>query len=84
MGTEEHLVGDLLLSEIRLLEQLRKASDAALREVGGLEFRKHHLLQQVAAYEARAQTVLQEAAARLGIPEGETWKVTPDGKVFRG
>ena len=76
--------GELSLSEMRLLEQLRVAGDNLVREIGALEIRKAGLLTRFNQIDAQAQGVLLTAAKRLGIPPEETWQVTPEGKVLRG
>lgn len=78
------VVGELSLSEMRLLEQLRGKANSVLLEIGNLEVRKALLLEQFGQCEAKAQEVLNGAAQRLGIPKGETWQVLPDGKVVAG
>lgn len=76
--------GELSLSEMRLLEQLRVTGDNLVREIGALEVRKAGLLIRFNQIDAQAQGVLLTAAKRLGIPPEETWQVTPEGKVLRG
>ncbi len=76
-------VGELTVGEMRALEGLRSASDTIVREIGTFEVRKSQLLSRLAQFEAQAQGVLNGAAKRLNIPQGETWHVTPEGKVRR-
>lgn len=75
--------GELTITEMRTLEHLRKTGDALVREIGGLEVRKAALLKQLDRVESQAQTVLAQVAARLNIPEGETWQATSEGTVHR-
>lgn len=77
-------VGELTLGEMRLLESLRANADALVREIGHLEVRKANTIVRLGQFEAQAQSLLGETAKRLGIPNGETWHVTPEGKVRRG
>jgi hypothetical protein len=77
-------VGELTVGEQRLLESLRGGADQIVREIGNLEVRKHQLFGRLQQLEGQAQSVLNNAAKRLNIPQGETWHVTPDGKVRRG
>jgi len=77
-------VGELTVGEMRALEGLRASSDTIVREIGSYEVRKSQLLARLAQYEAQAQGVLQGAAKRLNIPQGETWHVSPEGKVRKG
>ena len=77
-------VGELTVGEMRLINQLRTGADQVVREIGNLEVRKSHLLAQLSQIEAQGQGVLAAAAKRLNIPEGETWHLSPDGKIRRG
>ena len=77
------VVGELSLSEMRQLEQLRGQGDNLVREIGALEVRKAALLTRYGQIDAQMQGVLSAAAERLGIPSGETWQVTSEGKVLR-
>ena len=79
-----HVAGELSLSEMRLLEQLRASGDNVVREIGALEVRKAGLLARFDQIETQAQDVLHAVARRLGIPPEEAWQVTPEGKVLRG
>jgi len=83
-STSHEDVGELTVGEMRALEGLRAASDTLVREIGSFEVRKSQLLARLNQYESQAQGVLQGAAKRLNIPSGETWHVTPEGKVRRG
>jgi hypothetical protein len=75
---------ELSLSEMRAINQLRAEGDNLVREIGGLELRKVNLVGRFNEVEAQVQGVLNTVAKRLGIPSGETWRVTPEGKVLRG
>lgn len=77
-------VGELTVGEMRLLESFRTNADSVVREIGHLEVRKSQLIVRLGQLEAQAQVVLGETAKRFGIPAGDTWHVTPDGKVRRG
>lgn len=77
-------VGELSLSEMRTINQLRADGDNLVREIGALELRKAAIMARFNHVEAQAQAVLTTAAQRLGIPSGETWQVTSEGKVLRG
>lgn len=76
--------GELTVGEMRLIEQLRAGADQIVREIGNMEVRKSQLLGRLNQLEAQGQNVLNTAARRLNIPDGETWHVTNDGKVRRG
>lgn len=76
--------GELTVGEMRLIEQLRANANQIVSEIGNLEVRKSQLLVQLSHLEAQGQAVLNGAAKRLNIPEGESWHVTHDGKIHRG
>lgn len=82
-GSEDGFVGELTVGEMRLIQTLRQNADALVREIGNLEVRKAQLLNQLNQIEQQGQSVLNGAAKRLNIPNGETWQVMPDGKVRR-
>ena len=69
---------------MRLITQLRQLSDQVVMEIGHTEVRKSQLLARLGQVEEPMRSVLNSTARRLGIPEGETWHVTNDGKVRRG
>lgn len=86
MGEEAPLpdtrpVGDLTLAEMRLLEDIRAGTDAALRRIGELEVERHHLVSAVTDLRGQSTSVLASVAARLGIPSGTEWSVDRDGTV---
>lgn len=83
-GSEMKEVGELTVGEMRTLDSLRAAADKIVRDIGQLEVQKSQLLARLAQHEAQAQGVLASAAQRLQIPQGQTWHVTPDGKVLQG
>lgn len=76
--------GELTVGEMRLIEQLRAAANQIVLEIGNMEVRKSQLLARLGQLEAQGQAVLNTAARRLNIPDGETWHVTNEGKVRRG
>ena len=74
-------VGDLTLAEMRLLEDIRAGTDAALRRIGELEVERHRLVSAVVDLGERSTSVLTSVAARLNIPTGTEWSVDRDGTV---
>lgn len=77
------IVGELSVSEMRHLEQLRIAADGIVMEIGTLEVRKAHLLAKLSSCESQAQEAVSHVGVRLNIPKGVNWEITPDGKVLR-
>lgn len=74
-------VGDLTLAEMRLLEDIRAGTDAALRRIGELEVERHRLVSAVVSLGERSTSVLTSVASRLDIPTGTEWSVDRDGTV---
>jgi hypothetical protein len=74
-------VGDLTLAEMRLLEDIRAGTDAALRRIGELEVERHRLVAAVVELGEQSTSVLTSVAARLDIPTGTEWSVDRDGTV---
>jgi hypothetical protein len=59
----------------------RQRSDHFVAEIGRIEVRKSALVDEIAAMNNKANTLLRQEGTRLGIPEGTQWRVTPEGKV---
>lgn len=75
------VVGTLTQQEVQVLSALRQQGNQVTLEIGNLEVRKARLLGNLSNLEAQAQSLLNEAGKRLGVPEGQPWHVTPDGTV---
>ena len=78
---DENIVGDLEPIEIKTLNTLREAAREVTLEIGNLEVRKARLLGSLSDIEGRAQQILNGVSKRLGIPDGQAWQVTPEGKA---
>lgn len=67
--------------EVEALLALQKEVHGLVQAVGQNEVRKQRLLLEIAAKEDTAQSIMAEAARRLGIDEGVPWQMAPDGTV---
>jgi hypothetical protein len=61
------------------LAAMRNRTAELLAEVGRLEVRKAAVLQEIRQLDTEASGMLNTEAKRLGIPEGRTWRIEPDG-----
>lgn len=68
--------------ENNMLMAFRQRANQITAEIGALEVRKARLIGAVSNVEAQANQLLQEVAQRLGIPQGQSWQVTPEGEVI--
>lgn len=63
------------------ITQMRSRVESVLGEVGRLELHKSNMLQEVAELNMQANLLVKQESARLGIPDGAQWKITPEGKA---
>ena len=74
-----------VLTELGRLEaakiQMLVSHGDTLSKVGEIEVNKARLLGNYQEIEGKAQTLLNNAAKRMAIPEGQRWQVGPDGKA---
>ena len=75
------IIGELEPGEVAMLNSIRQSSQQVQMEIGAMEIRKARLLGNISDMESRAQKVMDQVAARLGIPEGAPWSVGVDGKA---
>ena len=78
---QAEILGELTPEEMTQLNALRRAAHDYTFQIGQAEIRKTRLIGMLDQTEHRAQTVLNAAAKRLAIPEGQAWAAGPDGKV---
>jgi hypothetical protein len=78
---DSDVVGALTPEEMAHLQELRQKGGQITMEIGNLELRKARLLGTMADIEGRGQGLLDAAAQRLGIPNGQPWQVLPDGRA---
>lgn len=78
---ETPALGQLTQEEMAQLNALRRAAHDYTFQIGQVEVKKSRLIGLLSETEARAQAVLNAAAKRLQIPEGQAWVVGPNGQV---
>lgn len=78
---DELQVGELLPAELTAIQNTRAQINQVLMEIGQLEVQKTMKMDQIAQVEAQGQQVVLKIRTRLGLGEGETLQITPDGKV---
>lgn len=76
------ILGDLTAEELQHLTQLRQQSDQIVHQIGLNRVAEQRLMQQLSQMERSAQTVLSQAGARIGIPDGTPWQVSSEGKAI--
>ena len=74
-------LGQLEPGEMSQLNALRKAAHDYTFQLGQMEIQKARILEMLNQTEVRAQGILNNAAKRLNIPEGEAWVAGADGSV---
>tara|TARA_Y100000310_G_scaffold164863_1_gene164603 strand:+ start:527 stop:967 length:441 start_codon:yes stop_codon:yes gene_type:complete len=80
---DELLIGELLPQEMLAIQQVKGRINQHLMEIGHMEVQKAMTLAKLDNLESQGQQVIKDARIRLGIDEGVTLQVTPDGKVRR-
>lgn len=78
---DNDVLGELSAEEMAQLNALRQAAHDYVFQIGQLEVRKRQLLDLLGNTESRAQAILDQAAKRLGIPDGQAWVADSSGKV---
>jgi len=81
--TGPNVLGELTPEEMQRLTGLKQQSEQAVHRVGLATVNMLRNYKNVEALEQQAQSVLNMAGARLGIPQGTAWSVTGDGKVVQ-
>lgn len=67
--------------ESKEITALHRQAQEIVHAIGQTEVRKAKLLSQLSDVEERAQGVMNSVGARLGLPQGVPWHITPDGNV---
>lgn len=61
---------------------MQSRSAEHLSEIGQLELRKSQLLDELKHLDKQARGLLSQEAARMGIPAGTRWRLTPTGEAI--
>ena len=67
--------------ESKEITGLHRQAQELVHAIGQTEVRKAKLLTQLSDVEEKAQVVMNSVGARLGLPQGVPWHITPDGNI---
>ena len=74
-------VKKLTAEEAKQIHNLHRQAQDIVQAIGQAEVHKAKLLSQLADVERVAHETIDAFGARLGIPAGAPWHLTPDGTV---
>jgi hypothetical protein len=81
-ATANNLIKELGMLECAKMQHIAAPDEGRLQRIGQIVIRTAKVLGSYQEIEGKAQHVLNEAAKRMAIPEGQTWQVTPEGKAI--
>lgn len=81
MSAASDIAKKLTGEESKEIQSLHRQAQEFVHAIGQAEVRKAKLLSQLSDVEERAQGVMNSIGARLGLPQGVPWHITPDGEV---
>lgn len=67
--------------EAKIVHGLHRQAQDLVHAIGQAEVHKAKLLSQLSGVEQEAHKTIDAFGARLGIPQGAAWHLTPDGTV---
>jgi hypothetical protein len=73
--------GKISTSAQSKLAAMKSMTSDLLLEIGRIEFRKNSIINNLRDIDAEAASILASEAKSLGIPDGQGWKVEPDGSA---
>jgi phage gp29-like protein len=82
MSAVNDIAKKLTDEESQGITALHRQAQELVHAIGQTEVRKAKLLSQLSDVEERAQGIMNSVGARLGLPQGVPWQVTPDGQVI--
>lgn len=71
--------GEIPYEILLALGKLQERTSEILLEVGRMELSKSLLLEEARMLDKKFSTLLAQEAARMGIPQGTPWQMTPEG-----
>lgn len=71
--------GEVPFEVLRALGAMQERSSEILLEVGRMELSKSLLLEEARGLDKRFSNLLAQEAARMGIPQGTPWQMSPEG-----
>lgn len=81
MSAASEIAKKLTDDENKQITGLHRQAQEIVHAIGQTEVRKAKLLSQLADVEEQAQGVMNSVGARLELPQGVPWHITPDGNV---
>ncbi len=74
--------GEVSPEILNAVTQLRARSESLVAEIGRMEIHKVAMAKEVMELNDKAGSLLQQEAQRLEIPEGTSWRLTPEGHAM--
>lgn len=74
--------GKLTETELAEFNNLRTTASQLVQQLGALEMRKSKIIAEVEASEKKAQALLAEAKARMGLTDETPWQILEDGRIM--
>ena len=71
--------GEVPFEVLQAIATMRERYSELLIEVGQLEVTKNRILSELDRIDRQSRSLLNQEAHRLGIPEGLSWQLTPEG-----
>jgi hypothetical protein len=82
MDAASDIAKKLTNDENKQITALHRQAQDIVHTIGQTEVRKAKLLSQLSDVEEKAQGIMNSVGARLGLPQGVPWQITPDGQVI--
>lgn len=84
-NTTQPTVGDMTKKlspeEAQSIQRLHQQAQNLVHHVGQLEVRKHQAMTELQSIELAAKSIMDQVAARFGIPSNQPWQIKEDGQV---
>lgn len=81
MSAASDIAKKLTDDESKEVTALHRQAQEIVHAIGQTEVRKAKLLSQLSDVEEQAQGTMNSVGARLGLPQGVPWHITPDGSI---
>lgn len=78
---DDGFVGDIAPEVRERIAMFQNQTRDITHQIGQLEVRKSQLLGALNDINMQAQAMVNAEAKRLGIPDGQPWQITADGKA---
>ena len=75
------IVGTMTPEELGNIQGLRQRGSQITMEIGNLEVQKARMLGEMSRIDEETRNVLKAAQKRLGIPEGQAWRMLQSGQA---